>query len=190
LWIDCGEEAYAEVVATPDFPHLQAQMVNALMRLKRHEQVMMDEVMTALNMPTRREMDTTHKRVHELKQQLRTLQDTMENITPPEVLRDEPRLAAGRRRPRLSGSAGQEEDGGETGPQPAEAACPTETTRGKHDATAIAARSGPEGRTRFQPQDHSRPAPCGKWVILRSASRRKRPFTGKTSWFCTGINRR
>jgi class III poly(R)-hydroxyalkanoic acid synthase PhaE subunit len=95
LWIDCGEEAYAEVVATPDFPHLQAQMVNALMRLKRHEQVMLDEVMTALHMPTRREMDTTHKRVHELKQQLGTLQDAMENLTPPEVLRDEPRAAGG-----------------------------------------------------------------------------------------------
>ncbi len=94
LWIDCGEDAYAEVVATPDFPHLQAQMVNALMRLKRHEQGMMDEVMTALNMPTRREMDTTHKRVHELKQQLQTLQDAMENIATPEVPRDKPRTTA------------------------------------------------------------------------------------------------
>ena len=82
LWIDCGEEAYAEVVATPDFPHLQAQMVNALMRLKRHEQAMMDEAMTAMNMPTRREMDTTHQRIHGLRQQLGALQDALENITP------------------------------------------------------------------------------------------------------------
>jgi len=82
LWIDCGEEAYAEVVATPDFPHLQAQMVNALMRLKRHEQAMMDEVMTAMNMPTRRELDTTHQRIHGLRQQLGALQDALENITP------------------------------------------------------------------------------------------------------------
>jgi poly[(R)-3-hydroxyalkanoate] polymerase subunit PhaE len=84
LWIDCGEEAYAEVMGTPDFPHLQAQMVNALMRLKRHEQTMMDEVMTTLNMPTRRELDTTHQRVHGLQQQLGALQDAMENVTPAE----------------------------------------------------------------------------------------------------------
>jgi class III poly(R)-hydroxyalkanoic acid synthase PhaE subunit len=82
LWIDCGEDAYAEVLATPDFPRLQAQMVNALMRLKRHEQAMMDEVMTAMNMPTRRELDTTHKRVHGLQQQLSAMQEALEDLTP------------------------------------------------------------------------------------------------------------
>ena len=81
LWIDCGEEAYAEVVATPDFPHLQAQMVNALMRLKKHEQAMMDEVMTAMSIPTRKEVDTTHKRVYDLQRQLCTLQDKLEDLT-------------------------------------------------------------------------------------------------------------
>jgi len=95
LWIDCGEDAYAEVMGTPDFPHLQAQMVNALMRLKRHEQTMMDEVMTALNMPTRRELDTTHQRVHGLQQQLGALQDAMENSLPAEQeARAAPRVAA------------------------------------------------------------------------------------------------
>lgn len=89
LWIDCGEDAYAEILATPDFPHLQAQMVNALMRLKRHEQSMMDEVMTAMNMPTRRELDTTHKRVHGLQQQLSAMQDALENITPADQDADE-----------------------------------------------------------------------------------------------------
>ncbi len=81
LWVDCGEEAYAEIVATPEFPHLQAKMVNALMRLKRHEQAMMDEVMTAMNIPTRKEVDTTHKRVYELQRQLSALQDKLEDIT-------------------------------------------------------------------------------------------------------------
>jgi class III poly(R)-hydroxyalkanoic acid synthase PhaE subunit len=81
LWIDCGEEAYAELLATPDFPHLQAQMVNALMRLKRHEQAMMDESMTAMNMPTRRELDTSHQRVHGLQQQLSAMQEALENLT-------------------------------------------------------------------------------------------------------------
>jgi class III poly(R)-hydroxyalkanoic acid synthase PhaE subunit len=84
LWIDCGEEAYAEVVATPDFPHLQAQMVNSLMRLKRHEQEMVNEVMTALNMPTRQEMDTSHKRVYELQRQMSALQDTVEDLAAPQ----------------------------------------------------------------------------------------------------------
>jgi poly[(R)-3-hydroxyalkanoate] polymerase subunit PhaE len=95
LWIDCGEEAYAEVMGTPDFPHLQAQMVNALMRLKHHEQAMMDEVMTAMNMPTRRELDTTHQRVHGLQRQLGELQDAMENARPArQEAQDAPRATA------------------------------------------------------------------------------------------------
>ena len=40
-----------------------------------------EEFMTALNMPTRREMDTTHKRVHELQRQVRELQDALEEST-------------------------------------------------------------------------------------------------------------
>jgi class III poly(R)-hydroxyalkanoic acid synthase PhaE subunit len=78
LWIDCGEEAYADLVATADFPQLQAEMVNALMRMKRHEQLMIEEFMTALNIPTRREIDTTHKRVYELQQQVCRLQEALE----------------------------------------------------------------------------------------------------------------
>jgi class III poly(R)-hydroxyalkanoic acid synthase PhaE subunit len=78
LWIDCGEEAYAEQVAGAEFPQLQADMVNALMRMKRHEQLMLEEVFTALNMPTRREMDTTHRRVYELQQQVCRLQEALE----------------------------------------------------------------------------------------------------------------
>jgi len=79
LWIDCGEEAYAEEVTATEFPQVQADMVNALMRMKRHEQRMVEEVTTALNMPTRTEMDTTHKRVYELQRALRRLQDTVED---------------------------------------------------------------------------------------------------------------
>jgi class III poly(R)-hydroxyalkanoic acid synthase PhaE subunit len=78
LWIDCGEEAYAELVATADFPQLQAEMVNALMRMKQHEQLMIEEIMTALNIPTRREMDTTHKRVYDLQRQVCLLQEALE----------------------------------------------------------------------------------------------------------------
>jgi hypothetical protein len=89
LWIDCGEEAYAEMVATPEFPQLQAELVNALMRMKRHEQLMVEEVMTALNVPTRREIDTTHKRVYELQRQLRQLRDAVEDGGTLAELRDE-----------------------------------------------------------------------------------------------------
>lgn len=90
LWIDCGEDAYAEQVATSDFPHLQAELVNALMRMKRHEQLMVEEAMTALNIPTRREMDTSHKRVYEMQRQVRALQDALEEAAEPEAAATQP----------------------------------------------------------------------------------------------------
>jgi class III poly(R)-hydroxyalkanoic acid synthase PhaE subunit len=90
LWIDCGEDAYAEQVATSDFPHLQAELVNALMRMKRHEQLMVEEAMTALNIPTRREMDTSHKRVYEMQRQVQALQDALEEAAEPEAAATQP----------------------------------------------------------------------------------------------------
>lgn len=74
LWVDSGEEAYAEFVAKPEFSNLQAQQVNALMRLKQHEQRMIEQTMATLNMPTRSELDTTHRRVHQLQRELRKLE--------------------------------------------------------------------------------------------------------------------
>jgi class III poly(R)-hydroxyalkanoic acid synthase PhaE subunit len=80
LWIECGEDAYAEQVATADFPRLQAEMVNALMRMKRHEQRMVEEVLTAMNMPTRSELNTTHQRVYQLQQQVCRLREQLEDM--------------------------------------------------------------------------------------------------------------
>jgi hypothetical protein len=47
-----------------------------------------------MNMPTRRELDTTHKRVHGLQRQLSALQDALEDITPAEAQASEQRPAA------------------------------------------------------------------------------------------------
>lgn len=75
LWVDCGEEAYADAALKPDFIAAQARLVNTLMAVKRQEQRMVDEVLSALNMPTRRELDTTHRRMHELRRQVWKMQE-------------------------------------------------------------------------------------------------------------------
>ncbi len=80
LWIDCAEEAYADVASGDEFPRIQARLTNTLMALKRHEQQMVEELQTALNVPTRREVNTTHSRVQELRRELRELQRQVENF--------------------------------------------------------------------------------------------------------------
>ena len=114
----------------PDFPHLQAQMVNALMRLKRHEQAMMDEVMTALNMPTRRRAG--HHPPAGTRIAAATAANCRMHWKIPRTRRGNQahaarpcrRTRAGRKRP-------QPENGGKTeSPQSGQTPCPTEKIRG------------------------------------------------------------
>jgi len=74
LWVDSSEEAYGEFVMSPTFQEIYGRMVNALMRVKHHAGTLVDETLGALNMPTRREMNTVLKRQQELRRELRALQ--------------------------------------------------------------------------------------------------------------------
>jgi class III poly(R)-hydroxyalkanoic acid synthase PhaE subunit len=80
LWVDCGEEAYAEIATTPEFARVQAHLTNTLMAQKHHEQQVMNEVQSAINLPTRREIDTTHCRVHHLRRELRIARHRIEAL--------------------------------------------------------------------------------------------------------------
>jgi class III poly(R)-hydroxyalkanoic acid synthase PhaE subunit len=73
LWVDASEEVYGSFAMSPTFRDLYGRMVNALMRVKGQLRTMVDEVLGALNMPTRREMNTILKRQHELKREMRNL---------------------------------------------------------------------------------------------------------------------
>jgi class III poly(R)-hydroxyalkanoic acid synthase PhaE subunit len=78
LWVDCAEEAYAEIATSDEFAEVQARLTNSLMALKHHEQQLGEELQSALNMPTRSELDTSHRRVHGLRRELRNLQSQLE----------------------------------------------------------------------------------------------------------------
>lgn len=77
-WIDCAEEAYGEIAISEDFIHAQARLTNSLFAIKRQEQKMMEEVQSALNMPTRRELDTSHRRVHQLQRRVWQVEQALE----------------------------------------------------------------------------------------------------------------
>lgn len=78
LWVDCGEDAYAEISCSEEFTKAQAELTNSLMALKRQEQKMIDEMLGAMNMPTRRELDTSHRRVHELQRRLWRMEQALD----------------------------------------------------------------------------------------------------------------
>lgn len=62
LWVDCSEQVYAQNVLTDSYAKMHGEMINTLMALKQQGAHMMDDLAGTLNMPTRQEMDTIHKR--------------------------------------------------------------------------------------------------------------------------------
>lgn len=79
LWVDAGEEAYGEFVFSEDYSRLYGRLVNALMALKFHGRTTVDELLGALNMPTRNELNTLLCRNQELRRELKSVRLQLED---------------------------------------------------------------------------------------------------------------
>lgn len=75
LLIDALEEAYAEVALSAEFRAAYGQLVDAQMRLKSHVNKEVELLTGQLGMPTRTEIDASHRKVAELKRALRSRTD-------------------------------------------------------------------------------------------------------------------
>jgi class III poly(R)-hydroxyalkanoic acid synthase PhaE subunit len=64
-WIGCCEQVYAEEVSTPEYARIHGHLVNAEMALKQRLSTMVDEILGAMNMPTRSELRTLQDRLQE-----------------------------------------------------------------------------------------------------------------------------
>lgn len=71
LWVDAAEEAYAEVALSPEFREVYGALVNAQMRVRKHVQQEVERVAIDLGMPTRTEIDSIGKRLHETRRDLK-----------------------------------------------------------------------------------------------------------------------
>ncbi|WP_130471880.1 poly(R)-hydroxyalkanoic acid synthase subunit PhaE [Candidatus Magnetaquicoccus inordinatus] len=80
LWVDCCEETNAEFVRSETFQQANSRMVNGMIRVQQYQQGMADEMMSAVGMPTRREMNTSHRQVQELKRRVRNLEDQLKRL--------------------------------------------------------------------------------------------------------------
>lgn len=83
LWVDSAEQAYAEVVSTPEFAQQQAELINAAVALKLHVQDSLERAALANNLPTRTELDSAHRAIKDLRTELDRLRSqTAEPATP------------------------------------------------------------------------------------------------------------
>lgn len=68
-FVDVSEEVFAEFALSDDYTKLYGEVVNALMAYKKQMHKIADDVMEQVNLPGRTEVDTLHKRVHELRRE-------------------------------------------------------------------------------------------------------------------------
>ncbi|MEO5369599.1 MAG: class III poly(R)-hydroxyalkanoic acid synthase subunit PhaE [Magnetococcus sp. DMHC-1] len=92
LWVDAADGAFADLTNTKEYRDANANMVHALMRLKIQGQTIMDDKMESMNLPSRRELNTTHRRVIELKRRFRQLEGRLGSVAKVDVTADLNRL--------------------------------------------------------------------------------------------------
>ena len=90
LWVDVSERCYADYAMSEEYQRLYGDMVNRLMKLKKHYSEMHDEVMASMNLPSRKEIDTMQQRLQEtrrdnraLRRELRELREMLTDKKPP-----------------------------------------------------------------------------------------------------------
>lgn len=71
LWVDAAEDAYAEVALSDEFREVYGALVNAQMRVRQCVQREVERVATDLGMPTRSEIDSMGRRLHDARREAR-----------------------------------------------------------------------------------------------------------------------
>jgi poly[(R)-3-hydroxyalkanoate] polymerase subunit PhaE len=80
LWVDAAEDAYAEIALSDEFREVYGALVNAQMRVRRNVQREVERVAVDLGMPTRTEIDSMGKRLHDLHRDAKDHAETLPDL--------------------------------------------------------------------------------------------------------------
>lgn len=77
LWVDAAEDGYAEVSLSPEFRAAYGDLVNKQMVVRKLVQTEVERFTGQFGMPTRTEVDSTARRMQELRREMRALQERL-----------------------------------------------------------------------------------------------------------------
>lgn len=80
LWIDANEEVFAQFAYNEDYSKLYGELVNSLMSFRRQANEVLDEILSLLNLPTLKSMNTVHQRQHQMGNELRSGREIQRRI--------------------------------------------------------------------------------------------------------------
>ncbi|HSN71105.1 MAG TPA: poly(R)-hydroxyalkanoic acid synthase subunit PhaE [Steroidobacteraceae bacterium] len=73
-WVACGEEAFAEVAHSAEYAQLQAKLGDSDARLRIRVRGLLERWCRSLDLPTRTELDTAHRRIRDLGRRVEALE--------------------------------------------------------------------------------------------------------------------
>jgi len=82
LWIECGEAAFARMAHSVEYAHTQGELTNTLSQLRTEQRKLVESVAKELDLPTREELNSVHRRLKDMKVQLRALESQVEREAP------------------------------------------------------------------------------------------------------------
>jgi class III poly(R)-hydroxyalkanoic acid synthase PhaE subunit len=74
LWIESGEQAFAEHARGDIFGRLQGELVNASVQVRIAQQIIANNFLKSLDLPTRAELNSVHKRLKEMRERIAQLE--------------------------------------------------------------------------------------------------------------------
>ncbi len=80
LWIDSNEKVYAEYVYTEEYAELNGRLVNSMMAYKKQSQVITEDALSAMNLPTTSSVDELARRHYELRKQMKAMQSEINSL--------------------------------------------------------------------------------------------------------------
>jgi hypothetical protein len=70
LWIEAGEQAFSRHALDESFGRVQGELVNAGLRVRLAQQTIAEQFLKSLDLPTRAELNSVHKRLKEFRERL------------------------------------------------------------------------------------------------------------------------
>ena len=77
VWVECAEEAYAEIALSDEFRETYAKMVNTQMRVRYLQQARTEKLCRQMGMPTRSDMDNLGEQLHAFRRETRSASATV-----------------------------------------------------------------------------------------------------------------
>jgi class III poly(R)-hydroxyalkanoic acid synthase PhaE subunit len=80
LWTRGAEQVFTEAFRSEQYVLAQGKMLNAGMAYRIHERAIIEEYLKLYDLPTRSELDETHRRIYELRKEVKALKKQLADI--------------------------------------------------------------------------------------------------------------